>query len=51
MKSGKTITIKRFDVAIAPIDGEAFLRRFDGFDDVLIRKLQKLESIVELEST
>lgn len=45
------ITIKRFDVAIAPIDGEAFMRRFDGFDDVLIRKLQKLKLIVELEIT
>lgn len=44
-------TIKRFDVAIAPIDGEALMRRIDGFDDVVIRKLQKLKLIVKLEST
>lgn len=44
-------TVERFDVAVAAIDGEAFMRRIYGFDDVLIGKLEKLELIVELEST
>lgn len=48
---GRVITIKRFDVAIAPIDGETFMRRIHGFHDVLIRKLKKLKLIVELKST